>query len=91
MKIDKIDKGEIVYCNLDITYTRKKKQYFKKLTKFIFARKYKDNEFPNINVVNYARLINKIDKKNSYYIENVKIVNLDILVRTGYIAKFDNK
>ena len=34
--------------------------------------------------------INKIDKKNAQYISNVKIVNLDILARTGYKHKYEN-
>ena len=36
-------------------------------------------------------LINKIDRKNAQYITNVKIVNLDIIKRTGYIHKYENK
>ena len=84
-----IDKGEIVYCNLEVQYERNKKTYKKLLKKFIFARQYDDDIYPNINVIKYSMFINKIDKKNAYHISNVKIVNLDILVRTGYIAKFD--
>ena len=84
-----INKGEIVYCNLQVQYERNKKIYKKLLQKIIFARQYDDNLYPNIDVIKYSMFINKIDKKNAYYITNVKIVNLDILVRTGYIAKFD--
>jgi|TARA_R110001583_G_scaffold160975_2_gene312903 hypothetical protein len=84
-----IDKGEIVYCNLEVQYEKNKKTYIKLLKQFVFARQYDDNIYPNIDVIKYSMFINKIDKKNAYYISNVKIVNLDILARTGYIAKFD--
>tara|TARA_R110001583_G_scaffold115588_1_gene266130 strand:- start:2248 stop:2529 length:282 start_codon:yes stop_codon:yes gene_type:complete len=93
MNIDKVEKGEIVYCNIDFEYERTnykfKKTFNKKLTKCIFARSYDCKSFPNLDVIKYSMLINKIDKKNAYYISKLKIVNLDILVRTGYIAKFD--
>jgi hypothetical protein len=85
-----INKGEIVYCNLEIEYKRNNRTYNKKFTKFIFARNYDDNDFPNIDVIKYPMFINKIDRKNAYYIFNVKIVNLDILVRTGYMHKYEN-
>tara|TARA_R110001599_G_scaffold112199_1_gene276886 strand:+ start:874 stop:1167 length:294 start_codon:yes stop_codon:yes gene_type:complete len=84
-----IDKGEIVFCNLEVSYERKGKKYNKKLKKFIFARKYDDNDFPNIDVIKYSMFINKLDRKNAYYISNVKIVNLDIIVRTGYIHRYE--
>tara|TARA_R110002012_G_scaffold314467_2_gene527268 strand:- start:171 stop:434 length:264 start_codon:yes stop_codon:yes gene_type:complete len=83
-----IDKGEIVYCNLKVQYNKKNKLYQKTLLKTIFARPYDCETYPNLDIVKYSMLINKIDKKNGYYIDSVKVVDLDILVRTGYIAKF---
>ena len=85
-----IDKGEIVYCNLEVEYKRNKRTYLKQLNNFVFSRNYDDNDYPNIDVVKYSMFINKIDKKNAQYISNVKIVNLDILVRTGYKHKYEN-
>ena len=90
--IDKIEKGEIVFCNLKVEYTRKnyrfRKVFYKEFKECVFSRKYDCNNFPNLDVIKYSRLINKIDYKNSYYISNVKIVNLSILARTGYISDF---
>jgi len=85
-----INKGEIVYCNLEVEYKRNKRTYLKQLNNFIFSRNYDDNDYPNIDVIKYSMFINKIDKKNAQYISNVKIVNLDILVRTGYKHKYEN-
>ena len=91
--IEKINKGEIVYCNLKVEYIRSnyyfKKIFIKTMNKFILARPYDCNTFPILDVVKYSMLINKIDKKNAYYISNVKIVNLDILERTGYIHRYE--
>jgi len=85
-----INKGEIVYCNLEVEYKKKNRTYLKQLTNFVFSRNYDDNDYPNIDVVKYSMFINKIDKKNAQYISNVKIVNLDILKRTGYKHKYEN-
>jgi len=93
MNIDSVEKGEIVYCNIEFEYERTnfrfKKIFNKILTQCVFARAYDCEDFPNLDVVKYSMLINKMDRKNAYYISKVKIVNLDILARTGYIAKFD--
>ena len=93
MKIENVNKGEIVFCNIILEYFRSnykfKKSFTKNLTECIFARKYDCNDFPNLDVVKYSMFINKLDRKNSQYISNVKIVNLKILTRTGYIAKFN--
>tara|TARA_R110002020_G_scaffold309823_2_gene525724 strand:+ start:71 stop:364 length:294 start_codon:yes stop_codon:yes gene_type:complete len=85
-----INKGEIVYCNLEVEYRRNNRTYIKKFNNFIFARKYDDYDYPNIDVIKYSMFINKIDRKNAQYISNVKIVNLDIIKRTGYIHKYEN-
>jgi hypothetical protein len=91
--IDKVEKGEIVYCNLKVEYIRKnfkfKKVFYKELNECIFARKYDCDKFPYLDVIKYSMLINKIDRKNAYYISKVKIVNLSILARTGYISDFN--
>ena len=91
MNIDKVDKGELVYCNIEFEYQRKNfrytKTFNKKFQQFIFSRSYDDEIFPKIDVINDSMLINKIDRKNAQYITNVKIVNLDIIKRTGYINK----
>ena len=93
MNIEKVNKGEIVYCNIEFEYkrinTKFKTNFTKILNKCIFARPYECDTFPILDVIKYSMLINKIDKKNAYYISNVKIVNLNILARTGYIAKFN--
>ena len=85
-----INKGEIVYCNLEVEYRRNNRTYIKKFNNFIFARKYDDYDFPNIDVIKYSMFINKIDRKNAQYLSNIKIVNLDIIKRTGYIHKYEN-
>lgn len=91
MNIDKVEKGELVYCNIEFEYEKTnskfKKIFKKKLVDAIFARPYDCINFPNIDVVKYPMLINKIDKKNAYYLSNVKIVYLKILAKTGYINK----
>ena len=91
MNIDKIDKGELVYCNIEFEYQRKNFRYNKifnkKFQQFIFSRSYDDEIFPKIDIIKDSMLINKIDRKNAQYITNVKIVNLDIIKRTGYINK----
>ena len=93
MNIEKVNKGEIVYCNIKFEYkrtnTKFKTNFTKVIDKFILARPYDCDTFPILDVVKYSMLINKIDRKNAYYISNVKIVNLNILARTGYIAKFN--
>ena len=85
-----INKGEIVYCNLEVEYRRNNRTYIKKFNNFIFARKYDDYDYPNIDVIKYSMFINKIDRKNAQYLSNIKIVNLDIIKRTGYIHKYEN-
>jgi len=89
----KINKGEIVYCDIEFEYQRTnhkhKINFTKILNKCILARPYDCETFPILDVIKYSMLINKIDKKNAYYISNVKIVNLNILARTGYIANFN--
>tara|TARA_R100001460_G_scaffold22341_4_gene45446 strand:- start:487 stop:771 length:285 start_codon:yes stop_codon:yes gene_type:complete len=91
MKIDNVNKGEIVYCNIEFEYKRNNSKNFKpfrkKINQCIFARNYDCETFPILNVVKYPMLINKIDIKNAYYITNVKIVNLKILAKTGYKYK----
>jgi len=90
MKIDNIEKGELVYCNIEFEYHRsnsKFTKYNKIINQFIFARQYDCIDFPILDVIKYSMLINKIDKKNAYYIDKVKIVNLDILAKTGFINK----
>ena len=86
-----VNKGEIVYCNIEFQYERKnsKKIFNKKINQCIFARPYNCNDYPILDVIKYSMLINKIDKKNVYYIFNVKVLNLKILARTGYIANFN--
>jgi hypothetical protein len=89
----KINKGEIVYCNIEVEYERtnhKNKNKLKKiLDNCVFSRPYDCNTYPILDVIKYSMFINKIDKKNAYYISNVKVVNLNILARTGYIANFN--
>jgi len=85
-----INNGEIVYCNLEVEYKRNNRTYNKKFNQFVFAKQYNDTDFPNIDVIKYSMFINKIDRKNAQHISNVKIINLDILVRTGYIHKYEN-
>ena len=84
-----IDKGEIVYCNINVQYKIKNRDYKKILNNIIFSRPYDDNEYPNLDVIKYLLFINKIDRKKAYYITNVKIVDLYIIARTGFIAKFN--
>ena len=89
---DKIKKGELVFCNIGIQYKRKNskfnKIFYKFFNEFIFSRPYDCENFPNLDINKYKMLINKIDKKNAYFIDNVKIVNLKIITKTGYINKY---
>ncbi len=91
MNIDRVDKGELVYCNIEIEYKRSNYKYNKLLSKkfqqFIFSRSYDDELFPEIDIIKNYMLINKLDRKNAQYITKAKIVNLDIIKRTGYINK----
>ena len=91
MIIDKVEKGEIIYCNIEFTYNRTnskfKNLFTKTLNEAIFARNYDCDSFPKLDIIKYAMLINKIDRKNAYYITNLKIVNLEILAKTGYKNK----
>jgi len=84
-----IDKGEIVFCNLEVEYKKNNRTYNRKFNDMVFARKYDDDDFPNIDVIKYSMFINKIDKKNAQYISNFKIVDLHIIQRTGYIHKYE--
>ena len=88
MNIDQINKGEIVFCNMTITYTRNKRQYKKQLTKYVFSRNYDDNLFPELDVIKNRLFINRWDRKNASQIENLKVVNLDILEITLYKHKY---
>jgi hypothetical protein len=89
--MDNVEKGEIVYCNIEFEYNKSnyrfKKTFNKIFKNFIFARPYDCTTFPELDVIKYSMLINKIDRKNAYYLSNIKIVNLDILAKTGFIAK----
>jgi hypothetical protein len=93
MNIDKIEKGEIVYCNITVEYINNKlKSKFpikKRLNNIIFSRFYDCINFPNLDVIKYSMFINKLDKKNAQYIDNIKIVDLSILARTGYKHKYN--
>ena len=89
--MDKINKGEIVFCNIEIEYTKLKKIIKKKFNRFIFSRFYDCIDYPNIDINKYYMLINKLDRKNAHNISNVKIVDLDIIVRTGYKTNFKKK
>ncbi len=91
MNIDKIEKGEIVYCNMEIQYERQNtkfnRSFNKKMYQAIFCRPYDCDSFPILDVVKYKLLINKMDRKNSYYISKAKIINLDVITRAGFKNK----
>jgi hypothetical protein len=89
--MDKINKGEIVFCNIEIQYTKLKRTIKKKFNRFIFSRFYDCIDYPNIDIIKYYMLINKLDKKNANNISNVKIVDLNIIARTGYKTNFKKK
>ena len=84
--MEEIDKGEIVFCNITLKYLDNLKVKIIKLDKVIFSRKYNSN-YPKLNINH--NIISKIKSKN--IIKDVEVINLDIIVRTGYIHKYNIK
>lgn len=84
--MDKIDKGEIVLCNITLKYLENNKVKNIELNNVIFSRKYISN-YPKLD--NKDIIISKIKSKN--IIKKIEVINLDIIVRTGYIHKYNNK
>lgn len=89
MLIDKINLGEIIFGNLKISYEKNNRKYIKELKEVIFSKKYNDKLFPIIDKDLYSILLRKLDKnKNQHYLlKNIKILELKIISRTGYICK----
>jgi hypothetical protein len=94
MKFDKIENGEIVYCNIAIRYKTKAKfghkTNLKKLERIVFSRHWKD-EFPKLSWDKDASIIYQLMKKRDVSkrdtIFDVEVVGLDVIVRTGFKAK----
>lgn len=80
--MDFINKGEIVYCNILLEYLENNKVKNLELNKVIFSRKYISN-YPKLD--NKDIIISKI--KSKYIIKDIKVIDLDIIARTGYIHK----
>tara|TARA_Y100001963_G_scaffold57513_1_gene80521 strand:+ start:1907 stop:2176 length:270 start_codon:yes stop_codon:yes gene_type:complete len=89
--MDKIDKGEIVYCNMKVEFDRNNRKIIKNIDNCIFSRPWTDDNYPYLDVVNFSRFINKLEKNKKHKIENIKVINLDIITRTGYINKYANR
>jgi len=80
--MDFINKGEIVFCNILLEYLENNKVKNLELNRVIFSRKYISN-YPKLD--NKDIIISKI--KSKYIIKDIKVIDLDIIARTGYIHK----
>ena len=80
--MDIINKGEIVFCNILLEYLENNKVKNIELNNVVFSRRYISN-YPKLD--NGDMIINTI--KSKYIIKDVKVIDLDIIARTGYIHK----
>lgn len=87
MEIAEMKPGELVYADAEFKFTIKGKYHRKTMLKSIISRKYESN-WPKLDKDMDSLIISKIaDKKNRHEIENVEIIGLNILARTGFINK----
>lgn len=83
--MDKLEKGEIIYGNITISYKQNKKDKTITLNDEILARKY-ECDYPNLDNKLYSGTLRKIDKKNKGDITDMKVIDVKIKARTGFIA-----
>ena len=77
--MDTIDKGEIVLCNIEITYKEDLKAKSIKLNRVVFSREYISN-YPILDKNNF--ITSKIKTKG--ILSDIKVIDLSVIVRTGY-------
>jgi len=77
--MDIIDKGEIVFCNIEINYKEDLKIKNIKLNRVVFSRDYISN-YPILDKNNF--ITSKI--KRNGIISDIKVIDLIVIVRTGF-------
>lgn len=82
--MDIINKGEIVFCNITLSYLESLKLKNIKLDRVVFSRSYISN-YPNLDIND--SIVFKIKSKVKCIISDVKVVDLHIIARTGYKHK----
>ena len=84
--MDKLEKGEIVYCDITYQYERPFRKIQKvetiKLNKVVFGREYV-SDYPLLDYNTYKRDIRKINKKKPLDCD-VKVVDLQVHSRVGF-------
>tara|TARA_R100001460_G_scaffold13815_3_gene31166 strand:- start:4428 stop:4724 length:297 start_codon:yes stop_codon:yes gene_type:complete len=87
--MDKIEKGEIIYGNLKISYQKNNRNYIKNLNEIVFSKKYNDELFPILDNKLYSVILRKLEKNiyHHHLLKNIKVLDLKIIARTGYIDK----
>ena len=87
--MDKLDLGEIVYCDITYKYNRLFRNRIKTevitLNNVVFGREY-DSSYPYLNYNLYQRDINKINKKKPLSCD-VEVIDLHVHARTGFKHK----
>lgn len=86
--MDIINKGEIVFCNITLSYLESLKLKNIKLDRVVFSRSYISN-YPNLDINDSIvfKIKSKIKSKVKCIISDVKVVDLHIIARTGYKHK----
>jgi hypothetical protein len=84
--MDKLDPGEIVYCDITYKYDKpfrnRKKTEIVTLINVVFGREY-DSSYPYLDYKTHKRDIKKISPKKPLECD-VKIIDLHIHARTGF-------
>ena len=83
--MDDVKKGEIIYGEVTITYKQKNVNKKKTLTDIVFARKYECG-FPLLDTSLYSGILRKLDKKSNSLISNMKVIDIKVKARTGFIS-----
>jgi|TARA_R100001594_G_scaffold45372_1_gene78166 hypothetical protein len=90
--VDKLDPGEIVYCDITYQYEKvfknRKKSQIVTLRNVVFGREY-DCSYPYLDYITYRRDINKINPKK-ILVFDVEVIDLQVHSRTGYKNKNKN-
>ena len=90
--MDKLDPGDIVYCDITYQYERnfrnRKKKEIVTLKNVVFGREY-ESSYPYLDYDLYSRNIRKINPKKPLEC-NVEVIDLHIHARTGFKNKNSN-
>ena len=90
--MDKLDPGEIVYCDITYQYERPFRKRLKKevvtLRNVVFGREY-DSSYPYLDYEIYKRDIRKINPKKPLECD-IEVIDLHIHSRTGFKKKNKN-